>query len=227
MNQPDRFGQQEHANEGFRPLLNVKNLTRPGIAPVDLAIGAGECLILGGPSGAGKTLLLRAIADLDPNDGDVFLEGVSRDQIPAPRWRRMAAYVPSESGWWAERVGDHFTNPETAAPLLDRLGLDSGALTTGALDWPVSRLSTGERQRLALARALAMEPKVLLLDEPTSGLDPDSTRRVEAVIAGRLTQGAAALFVTHDAEQAMRLQGGRLQSRRLTMNAGVVSEAEA
>jgi len=138
---------------------------------------------------------------------------VDRDRMPAPQWRRLVAYVPSESGWWADGVADHFADPGAAAPLLARLGLEAEAL-----GWPVSRLSTGERQRLALARALALDPRLLLLDEPTSGLDPDAVERVEAIIAERLALGAAALFVTHDARQ-----GRRVSSRHLAMRDGVIS----
>ncbi len=71
----------------------------------------------------------------------------------------------------------------------------------------MSRLSTGERQRLALIRTLSLSPRVMLLDEPTSGLDPDSVERVEGVLRQRLDDGAAIAIVTHDAEQAARLAG--------------------
>ncbi len=69
-------------------MLEVRALSRPGLAPVDLDLAAGEALALLGPSGSGKTLLLRAIADLDPNQGRVSLNGRSRESQPAPAWRR-------------------------------------------------------------------------------------------------------------------------------------------
>ncbi len=197
-------------------MLTVRRLTRPGLEPADLQLAKGECLALSGPSGAGKSLLMRAIADLDPNRGEVFLEHADRDRMPAHRWRRLVAYVPSESGWWADDVGAHFPDGPATAALLTDLGLDAGVL-----DWPVARLSTGERQRLALARALVNSPRVLLLDEPTSGLDPEAAKRVEAELRRRLEDGAAILLVTHDAAQA-----GRLAGRRLRMEAGRLTALE-
>lgn len=191
-------------------MLAVDRLTRPGLEPATLTIEAGECAILSGPSGAGKTLLLRAIADLDPADGSVSLDGRPRQAMPAHEWRRRVRFLPPDSAWWADGVGQHFADRAAAAALLAALGLPAQAL-----DWPVARLSTGERQRLALARALRDSPQVLLLDEPTSGLDPAAIARVEALLGQRLAAGAAVLMVTHDAQQAARL--GR---RQFAMDAG-------
>jgi len=181
-------------------MLAVNNLRRPGLAPASLAIADGECLALTGPSGAGKTLLLRAIVDLDPNEGDVTAAGAVRAKVAAPAWRRMVAYVPAEPGWWAETVADHFAAPEAARALLVAMGLPEAAL-----GWPVARLSTGERQRLALARALVDDPPTLLLDEPTAALDAEATQAVEDVLRHRLDAGASILLVTHDAAQERRL----------------------
>ena len=89
-------------------MLSVENLTRPGLEPTSFELAAGECIALRGPSGAGKTLLLRALADLDPSAGVVRLDGTPRGRIPAPTWRRRVGYVPAEPGWWSERVADHF-----------------------------------------------------------------------------------------------------------------------
>jgi len=75
--------------------------------------------------------------------------------------------------------------------------------------WPIARLSTGERLRLALIRALMVRPKVLLVDEPTAALDPASVAAVESLITTRLSAGLAVLWVTHDTEQAKRI-GHRL-----------------
>ena len=120
--------------------------------------------------------------------------------MAAPRWRRLVGYLPAESGWWADQVGAHFKAPAEAVPLVEALGL-----AAEALDWPVARLSTGERQRLALARLLANKPRVLLLDEPTSGLDEAATERTETLLKQRLAQGCALLFATHYRDQARRL----------------------
>ena len=194
-------------------LLTVENLRRLGVT-ASFTLRDGECLALQGPSGSGKTLLLRAIADLDPNGGTVRLDGTSREDIPAPLWRRRVTYVAAEPGWWAETVREHFADWPGTAPLVAELGLPAAA------DWSVQRLSTGERQRLALARALALNSRVLLLDEPTSGLDPDSVRAVEAVLAARQAAGTSLLWVTHDASQARRVA-----SRFLALRDGRAEEA--
>jgi phosphate-transporting ATPase len=178
----------------------VRGLARPGLQPLAFDLAEGECLAVRGPSGAGKTLLLRALADLDPNEGAVNLDGCAREAMPAPRWRRLVTYLPAEPGWWAETVGAHFADWPAAEPMVQALGLPPDSR-----DWPVLRLSTGERQRLALVRALVQRPRVLLLDEPTAGLDEETRSAVEALITARLSEGTAALWVTHDAEQARRL----------------------
>lgn len=132
--------------------------------------------------------------------------------MPAPEWRRQVVLVMAESHWWALRVGEHF--PHGVEPgWLQRLGL-----AADALDWEVARCSTGERQRLALLRALMLKPAVLLLDEPTGNLDADSTARVEALLADYLAStGAALLWVSHDERQAARVaqQRYRMQQGRL------------
>lgn len=188
--------------------LRIKGLHRRGLGPIDLQAEPGECVSLEGPSGSGKTLFLRAVADLDPAEGLISLDGVERNHMPAPVWRRKVGYLPPESGWWADRVGAHFDGLERAHPLLQRLDL-----STEALDWEVTRLSTGERQRLALARLLIGDPEVLLLDEPTSGLDQDNTRRVEGLLDERRAGGAIIIFVTHDPAQADRIAQSRLRLR--------------
>jgi len=198
-------------------VLSIQGLTRPGIQPFSLDIEAGECVALTGPSGAGKTLLLRAIADLDPNRGSVFLDRVSRDDFIAPAWRRAVSYLAANSGWWADGVGVHFPDHDRAAALLPELGIAADALT-----WRVARLSTGERQRLAFARLALVSPRVMLLDEPTSGLDTEAVERVETMLGQRLAAGTTILLVTHAAEQARRLA-----DRQLQMIDGSVTEAGA
>ena len=184
-------------------MLSVRNLKRLSLGPLDMDLKPGERVALTGPSGVGKSLLLRAIADLDPNYGTFTLEGRDRETMPAPDWRRQVVYVPAHAGWWADKVEPHFAGTPLAQvkTLLHYLNLESTCL-----GWEIQHLSTGERQRIALARALALAPKVVLLDEPTAGLDADNVARAEALIAKQcIDHGTAFLFVTHDQGQAQRL----------------------
>jgi putative ABC transport system ATP-binding protein len=193
--------------------LRLQGVAPRGLEAVDLELAAGERVFLSGPSGSGKTLLLRAIADLDPHPGEVWLDGVRRSTLPAPEWRRRVTLLPAEAHWWADLVGDHFPRP--VAPLLADLGFGPESL-----GWAVSRLSTGERQRLALARVLANGPEALLLDEATANLDPPNRERVEALVeAYRVEHGAAVLWVSHDPDQRARLTG-HLGGRRLVIHDG-------
>jgi putative ABC transport system ATP-binding protein len=104
-------------------LLHVRDLKRIGFGPISLDLDDGECVAVQGPSGAGKSLLLRAIADLDPSDGEVSLDGVRREAVPAPRWRRLVTYLSPEAGWWSDTVGAHFGDRQRADPLVVALGL--------------------------------------------------------------------------------------------------------
>ena len=184
-------------------MLTVSALKRLHIT-VSFELKDGECIALQGPSGVGKTLLLRSIADLDPNEGTVELDGKLREALPAPVWRRRVTYVAAEPGWWADTVQAHFNPWDTAIPLIVRLGLSPGCGS-----WRIQRLSTGERQRLGLARALMLRSRVLLLDEPTSALDSTSTGVVESIIAERMSDGTSVVWSTHDSAQARRV-GSRL-----------------
>ena len=193
-------------------MLSIRNLTGTGIGPIDLKLANGEVAAITGQSGTGKSLFLRAIADLDPSGGDVLLDGEDRSTIAAPDWRRRVSFVAAETGWWAERVGDHFDDKLAAIRLLEQVDLGENAL-----DWSIPRLSTGEKQRLALARSLINKPQVLLLDEPTSALDTANRELVEHLLRQRTDDGVAIIIVTHDPEQARRLKARiyRLEAGRL------------
>ena len=195
-------------------MLTIRGLTRPGLEPFDLELAAGEAVAVLGASGSGKSIMLRAIADLDPNDGVVALGERARNDMAAPEWRRLVTYLAAESGWWGEKVSSHFDDPAAGQSLFPAL-----KLANDAMNWDVPRLSTGERQRLALARVLTLTPQIMLLDEPTSGLDVETVRAVEAVLQERLEAGAGMLFVTHDEDQARRFA-----RRCLRLSAGRVTE---
>lgn len=184
-------------------MLTVNALKRLHVL-VSFELADGECIALQGPSGVGKSLLLRAIADLDPSEGSVELDGMPREAMPAPAWRKQVTYVAAESGWWADTVQEHFIAWEEALTLAEKLGLPSSCGT-----WPIRRLSTGEKQRLGLVRALLLHSRVLLLDEPTSALDAESSASVEAIVAERVSTGTSVVWSTHNSAQARRV-GSRL-----------------
>ena len=207
--------------------LRLDGIAHRTLAPVDLLLDAGERVFVSGPSGSGKSLLLRAIADLDPHQGEVWLGAESRSQMAPPVWRRRVGLLPAESFWWAETVGAHLPVTQASDTLPDeKMGRLRFAYPTihqhqingwlaglgfdpDVLDWSVTRLSTGERQRLALVRLLAQTPEALLLDEATANLDPVNRDRVESLVeAYREEQKASVLWVSHDPEQRRRL-GGR------------------
>ena len=92
------------------PSLDVRELRFGGRGPYNLHIEPGECLGLQGASGAGKSLLLRAIADLDVRTGQLRLGEMDADAVTAPLWRRAVGLLPAESGWWADTVDEHFAD---------------------------------------------------------------------------------------------------------------------
>lgn len=179
--------------------LALKQFANQLLQPFDLTLAAGECITLSGPSGCGKSRLLRAIADLETHQGEASIDHQSQLEMSGPAWRKRVGLLPAESFWWSERVADHF--PRMDETLIQSLGFGP---EVGA--WESSRLSSGERQRLGLARLLANRPQVLLLDEPTANLDLENSRRVEQLIqTWRSEHGCAVIWVSHDREQQTRV----------------------
>lgn len=192
---------------------NTEFSSPPLLSAVSLELEDGICLSVAGTSGSGKSIFLRAIADLDPTVGEIFLDGIERNQIAAAEWRKKVAYVPAESGWWDDRVGGHFKDLTQAGELATEFGMVGDVFA-----WPIRRLSTGERQRLSLIRALVQDPRVLLLDEPTSGLDEETTAKVEGALRDRLNAGGSIILVSHDPGQRERMA-----SNHFHMKDGVLS----
>nr|WP_299244457.1 ATP-binding cassette domain-containing protein [uncultured Halomonas sp.] len=190
--------------------LILEQLSIGELLPLDLSIAPGEILCLSGASGSGKSRLLRAVADLEPHSGDVWLGEQAQSSMAGHLWRRGVMLVPAESHWWADSVGEHFVD-EPAISDIETLGFEHAVLA-----WQVSRLSSGEKQRLALLRTLCREPSALLLDEPTANLDEANVRRVEAWLAARIRQrGSPVIWVAHDSAQI-----ARVADRHLRIEAG-------
>jgi len=178
-------------------MLKIDKLQNETFEPVSLTLNAGECLIVQGASGSGKTRFLRAIADLDEADGEVSLEGVKRFELQAFEWRRRVRYLAAEAAWWHPTMRPHFDHPENLSAAMSALDLSQALL-----DRSLSDLSTGERQRFSFLRAISDEPAVLLLDEPTSALDESSALKLEELIREEVMRGAILMIVTHSERQA-------------------------
>lgn len=169
----------------------------------------GSILGVQGPSGVGKTTMLRMIADLDRHEGSVHLGDQAHTDLSGPAWRRHVMYVDTNAGWWADTVADHFDRLDEIKPLMDRVDLSAELLTRQP-----QTLSSGERQRMALIRALVRKPVFLLLDEPTSALDEETTLSVEMLLLDAKTNGTGMVIVTHDAAQSARLADQTYMMRR-------------
>lgn len=177
------------------------------IDDVSLAIEAGPISVVLGPNGAGKSLLLRLCHGLiRPSAGRLLWQCPERAgraqamvfQKPVMLRRSAAANVAYAL---AIRGVRHTARRRRTAEALERTGLAPFAAR------PARALSGGEQQRLALARAWALEPEVLFLDEPTASLDPAATRMVEDIIRTIHAQGTKVVMTTHDLGQARRLAG--------------------
>jgi ABC-type iron transport system FetAB ATPase subunit len=194
-------------------VLQVKELSFLDWGPLSFSVDCGECLGISGESGSGKSLLLRAIADLDVHGGTVLLDGENCNDHPGAAWRGRVAMLASESRWWFDSVRPHF--PEGVdESVFGKLGFPG----VEVMDWEVPRLSAGEKQRLALARLLALSPRALLLDEPTANLDARSAGLVEEVVAiYREKRKVPVLWVGHNEEQLERVANGllRMQDKQL------------
>jgi len=185
------------------PLLVAHNVLDTADAP-SIELNQGDVLGVYGPSGGGKSVLLKKLADLMPHQGSVACQGRAQQAWRPGQWRAQVMLFAAETAWWRDTVIEHFE------PSIDQAWLSSALsqlqLAPDLLHQPVSQLSSGEKQRLALIRGLYYQPKVLLLDEVTANLDPDTTLAVERWLGSYLqTQSAGAIWVTHDAQQRQRV----------------------
>lgn len=180
------------------------------VRDVSFELRRAEILAVVGPSGSGKSSLLRLLNRLDePTEGTVYVEGVDYRELAPRDLRRKVGMVTQRAflfpGTVADNVrfgpaarGESFSD-ERLAVLLREVALP------GYEQRDVSNLSGGEAQRVSLARAMANDPVVLLLDEPTSALDEASKLAVESLILGVVRQSQlTCVIVTHDTQQARR-----------------------
>ncbi len=171
-----------------------------------LPVGA-SCVA--GPSGSGKSTLLRLLDRLaDPDSGRVLYEGHDVRERDPLELRREVGLVPQLPALIEGTVADNVSyGPRLAGHSFDpRRSLELAGLDAGFAEREASKLSVGEQQRVMLARALALEPRVLLLDEPTSALDEAARDTVEETLRGLRTRTSiSTVLVTHDTEQARRL----------------------
>jgi putative ABC transport system ATP-binding protein len=198
--------------------LKINNLTRTVgkktiVDSISYEFNAGRLYTVVGPSGAGKSSLLRLLNRLDePTGGEVIFDGKPHcDQDPG-RLRRQIGFLFQRAYLFPGTVRDNllFAESDLSDNRMEEL-LSHAALKPDMLDRTVDNLSGGEAQRVALARMLATEPVICLLDEPTSSLDPTATDKIETSIRRLVNDlGLTVILVTHDPEQALRLNGDTL-----------------
>jgi tungstate transport system ATP-binding protein len=190
----------ERASLIARDVTVVRDLT--------LSIGPGAPTVLIGPNGSGKSTLIRlAMGLIAPTSGRVTWggRGESDGRRRAMMFQRPVMLRRSAAGNLAYALAaagvSHAAREPAVAELLAKVGLAHVA------DRPARRLSGGEQQRLALARALARDPQILFLDEPTASLDPAAIKSVEDIIRAVAQTGVKIVMATHDLGQARRLAG--------------------
>jgi putative ABC transport system ATP-binding protein len=198
------------------PVLRAENLGRSVrdkilVADASFEVHKGETMVIVGPSGSGKSSLLRLLNRLDePTTGTVYLDGVDYRQIAPRELRRRVGMVTQRPFLFPGTVADNLRfGPRQRGEELTDSRIEELLASVGLAGYAsrdVANLSGGEAQRVSFARTLANSPEVLLLDEPTSALDDDSKHGVEVLVTqiGR-EHGIPCVLVTHDVAQAARL----------------------
>jgi len=193
------------------PAVAGKSPSKLLLDNISLAIERAEVLAVLGPSGAGKSTFLRLLNRLDePTGGAILLDGVDYRTLNPQDLRRRIGMVMQRAFLFPGTIADNvrfgprqagkFVSDETVENLLAQVGL------SGFADRNALTLSGGEAQRVAITRALANEPDILLLDEPTSALDEVAKLGVESLLESLLRQRRlTCVWVTHDAAQAARM----------------------
>jgi tungstate transport system ATP-binding protein len=173
--------------------------------PVNLTLHRGERLVLVGANGSGKTTLLRLLHGLLPSAGRRAVHDVEPGRAPRAAMLFQKPFMLSLSvrfnlhvGLWLNGVPRE-EREQRALQALQRVGLQD------TLQRPARDLSGGQQQRLALARAWALRPHILLLDEPTASLDPSAKREVETLVEQIAAEGVTVVMSTHNLGQAKRL----------------------
>ncbi len=186
-------------------LVVAREIALPGrLEPTNLSLEAGTLTALVGPNGSGKTSLLHALARIGSPGGSVIVNGEDPTRLPPAMRTRLLAYLPAtrDLSWpisARDLVALSGASGEEIDRIVARLELDAFGARRADL------LSTGERSRVLLARALAPRPRLLLFDEPTANLDPLWQIRLMALLADEV-QGKrrAALVAMHDLDAALR-----------------------
>ena len=180
--------------------VSVSHGCAPVLVDVDATFPGGECAAVVGSSGAGKTTLLRLLNRLaEPDRGRILLDGTPITRLDVLELRRRVGLVPQHPLLLTDTVADELRiarpglSDEQVGSLLMRAGLPA---VFG--DRRCAELSGGQAQRVCLARALTVEPQVLLLDEPTSALDPTTTAVVGELIGDHTAAGGTVVLVSHD-----------------------------